>query len=413
MCQTGWPNPSRKHGCLVSPKAPCRRILAPMNTPAYDLDDVRRQIPILGTHIPMNNCSQAPQSTATRSAADKYLSSWAEDGMDWDTWIAQTERARGEFAAFIGADAADVAIATSVSQATSSIASALPWGGRRNRIVASGAEFPTVGHVWLAQERFGAVVDWVPVRDGAIALEAYELHIDDQTLVVSACRGYYQTGFKQDIPAIAELAHAEGALLFVDAYQTIGSEAFDAPSSGADFVTSGNLKFLMGIPGIAFLWVNPEITSRLEPSITGWFGRTNPYAFEPRHLNWAAGARRFDLGTPPIMEAYVAAAAMAWLREVGLDAIESWNAQLGRRCVEGALERGLVVLGPHDPARRSPTTAISCDHAQVVEATLREQRIIASARGPAIRLAPHFYNTLDDVDRALDATAAAIQGTRG
>lgn len=381
-----------------------------MNTPAYDLDEVRRQIPILGTHIPMNNCSQAPQSDVTRAAALEYLASWAEDGMDWDTWIARTEQARAEFAAFVGADPADVAVAASVSQATSSVASALPWRGRRNRIVASGAEFPTVGHVWLAQERYGAVVDWVPVRDGAVELEEYEKHIDDQTLVVSACRGYYQTGFKQDIPAIADLAHAKGALLFVDAYQTMGSEAFDAPSSGADFVTSGNLKFLMGIPGIAFLWVRPEIVSRFEPSITGWFGRANPYAFETRRLDWAEGARRFDLGTPPIMEAYVAAAGMAWLRELGLEAIESWNTWLGQRCVEGALERGLDVLGPHDPARRAPTTAIACDDAHAVEATLREQRIIASARGPAIRLAPHFYNTTDDVDRALDATAAAIRG---
>jgi selenocysteine lyase/cysteine desulfurase len=381
-----------------------------MYTPAYDLDEVRRQIPILGTHIPMNNCSQAPQSDVTRAAADEYLSSWANDGMDWDTWISRTEQARAEFAAFVGADTADVAVATSVSQATSSVASALSWRGRRNRIVASGAEFPTVGHVWLAQERYGAVVDWVPVRDGAVHLEDYERHIDDQTLVVSACRGYYQTGFKQDIPAIAELAHAQGALLFVDAYQTMGSEAFDAPSSGADFVTSGNLKFLMGMPGIAFLWVNPDVVSKFEPSITGWFGRTNPYAFDARHLDWAGGARRFDLGTPPILEAYVAAAGMAWLRELGLHAIESWNAELGRRCIEGALERGLVVLGPHDPGRRAPTTAIACDDAHAVEATLRDQRIIASARGPAIRLAPHFYNTFDDVDRALDATATAIRG---
>ena len=357
----------------------------------------------------MNNCSQAPQSDVTRAAADAYLSSWAQDGMDWDSWIESTEEARAEFAALIGAQPNDVAIATSLSQATSSVAGALSWRGRRNRIVASGAEFPTVGHVWLAQERHGAVVDWVPVRDGAVTLQDYRERIDDQTLVVSACRGYYQTGFKQNIPAIAELAHEKGAFLYVDAYQTMGSEAFDAPSSGADFVASGNLKFLMGIPGIAFLWVRPEVASEMEPSTTGWFGRTDPYAFEAKRLDWAEGARRFDLGTPPIMEAYVARAGMAWLRELGLDAIEAWNDTLGLRCVEGAVERGLTVLGPFDPAMRTPTTAIACDDSQAVEATLRDQRIIASARGPAIRLAPHFYNTIEDVDRALDATARAIR----
>ena len=380
-----------------------------MAEPTYDLDAVRRQIPLLRTHTPMNNCSQAPQSNVTRAAADAYLSSWAQDGMDWDSWIESTEEARAEFAALIGAQPNDVAIATSLSQATSSVASALSWRGRRNRIVASGAEFPTVGHVWLAQERHGAVVDWVPVRDGAVTLQDYQERIDDQTLVVSACHGYYQTGFKQNIPAIAELAHEKGAFLYVDAYQTMGSEVFDAPSSGADFVASGNLKFLMGIPGIAFLWVRPEVASEMEPSTTGWFGRADPYAFEAKRLDWAEGARRFDLGTPPIMEAYVARAGMAWLRELGLDAIEAWNDTLGQRCVEGAAERGLTVLGPHDPAMRTPTTAIACDNSHAVEATLRDQRIIASARGPAIRLAPHFYNTIEDVDRALDATARAIR----
>ena len=379
-----------------------------MTHPTYDLDAVRRQIPILRTHIPMNNCSQAPQCDRTRIAAETYLASWNEAGMDWDAWIGETEAARAEFAALIGGEAQDVGVATSVSQATASVASGLDFTGKRNRVVASGGEFPTVGHVWLAQERFGAEVDWVPVRDGVIELEDYDALVDERTAVVSACRGYYQTGFKQDISAIAEIAHAKGALLYVDAYQTLGSEVFDAPSSGADFVASGNLKFLMGMPGIAFLWVRPGLSEKLEPAITGWFGRKDPYAFDATRLDWGEGARRFDTGTPPIMEAYVVRAGMAWLREIGLEAIGAWTSHLGQRCVEGALERGLTVLGPTDPARRAPTTAIACADSHAVEARLREENIIASARGPAIRLAPHFYNTTDEGDRALDALAAAM-----
>lgn len=383
-----------------------------MKSPSYDLDAVRSQIPILRTHIPMNNCSQAPQCDATRGAADAYLTSWNEAGMDWDAWIGETEAARAEFAAFVGAEADDVAVATSVSQATASVATGLDFSGDRKRIIASGGEFPTVGHVWLAQRRFGAQVDWVPVRDGTLELDDYEALVDERTAVVSACRGYYQTGFKQDVGAIAEIAHAKGALLYVDAYQTMGSESFDAPSSGADFVASGNLKFLMGIPGIAFLWVRPGLSETLEPAITGWFGREDPFAFEATRLDWGSGARRLDTGTPPIMEAYVARAGMAWLREIGLDAIEEWTSHLGQRCVEGASERGLTALGSADPARRAPTTAFACEDSHSVEARLRKQNIIASARGPAIRLAPHFYNTADEVDQALDALAAAIGTTR-
>ena len=257
-----------------------------MKSPEYNLDAVRSQIPILRTHIPMNNCSQAPQCSATRAAADTYLASWNDAGMDWDAWIGEVDAARAEFAAFVGAQATDVAIATSVSQATASIASGLDFTGKRCGVVASGGEFPTVGHVWLAQERFGAEVSWVPVRDGMIHLDDYASAIGEETLVVSACRGYYQTGFKQDVSAIAEMAHTQGALLYVDAYQTLGSEPFDAPSSGADFVASGNLKFLMGMPGIAFLWVRPGIAEQLRPSNTGWFGREDPYAFDAQRLDW-------------------------------------------------------------------------------------------------------------------------------
>jgi selenocysteine lyase/cysteine desulfurase len=379
-----------------------------MNAPEYDLDAVRSRIPLLRTHVPLNNCSHAPQSHATREAADEYLRSWAEVGMDWDRWIDETEAARAEFAALVGAEPHDVAIATSLSQATASVATGLDFSRERTRVVASAAEFPTVGHVWLAQERLGATVDWVPVRDGAVELADYDRLIDERTLVVSACHGYYQTGFKQDVRAIAEIVHARGALLYVDAYQTMGTEPFDAPSSGADFIASGNLKFLMGIPGIAFLWVRPGVAGRLRPAVTGWFGRADPFAFRTRILDWADGARRLDLGTPPILEAYVARAGMAWLREVGLDAVGAWTAELGRRCVEGALERGLTVLGPTDPRRRTPTTAIGCVDSHAVEGALRAKGIIASARGPAIRLAPHFYNSIDEVDRALDVLAGVL-----
>ena len=379
-----------------------------MTSPAYDLDSVRAQIPILGSLIPMNNCSQAPQCSVTRAAADAYLASWNEAGMDWDSWMAETDAARAEFAALINADPNDVSVATSVSQATASVATGLDYTGTRHRVVASGGEFPTVGHVWLAQERMGAEVDWVPVRDGCIELEDYEAAIDEQTAIVSACQGYYQTGFKQDIGAIAELAHAKGALLYVDAYQTLGTEPFDAPKCGADFVASGNLKFLMGIPGIAFVWVRPGLADQLKPTITGWFGRANPYSFEADRLDWGEGARRLDTGTPPIMEADVARAGMAWLREIGMDHIGAWNRALGRRAAEGAAERGLEVLGSAEAARRAPTTAIACEDSHTVEAKMRARGIIASARGPAIRIAPHFYNTMDDVDVALDALAAVM-----
>ncbi len=376
--------------------------------PAYDLDAVRRRIPLLATRIPMNACSQAPQCEATRAAAEAYLDSWARDGMDWDRWIAEVEAARAEFASLIGASPGDVAVAGSVSQATASVATGLDYTGRRYGVVVSGAEFPTVAHVWRAQERFGAEVSTVPVReDGTIPLEDYDESVDETTLLVSAAHAYYQNGWKQDIHGLAELVHARGAYLYVDAYQCLGTEPFHAPSSGADFVASGNLKFLMGIPGIAFVWVRPSLAGELHPALTGWFGRKHPFAFDAR-LDWADGARRLDTGTPPVMEAYVARAGMAWLRKLGLEHIGAWTRALAARVADGGRERGLEVMGPAHLDAKAPTTAFACADSGAAEAALRARGIIASARGPALRLAPHFYNTMDDVDTALDALAEVL-----
>lgn len=377
--------------------------------PAFDLDAVRRRIPLLATRIPMNACSQAPQSEATRAAAEAYLDSWARDGMDWDRWIAEVEAARAEFASLIGANPADVAVAGSVSQATASVATGLDYTGRRYGVVVSGVEFPTVAHVWRAQERFGAEVRTVPVtEDGTIPLEDYDESVDETTLIVSAAHAYYLNGWKQDVHALASLVHDRGALLYVDAYQCMGTEPFHAPSSGADFVASGNLKFLMGIPGIAFVWVRPGLAGELHPALTGWFGRKHPFAFDTR-LDWADGARRLDTGTPPVMEAYVARAGMAWLRELGLEHIGAWTRALAARVAEGGRERGLETMGPVHPDGKAPTTAFACPDSGAAEAALRARGILASARGPALRLAPHFFNTLEDVDAALDALAEILR----
>jgi len=358
----------------------------------------------------MNNCSQAPQMDATRRAAERYLTSWNEEGMNWEAWIEEVEAARATFADLINASPDDVAVCGSVSQATSSVASCFDFATGRKKIVLTAGEFPTVGQVWKAQEGWGAELGWVPVQDGVIPLEGYAPHLDESTLLVSACHGYYQTGYKQDLSAIVSMARSVGALVYADAYQTLGSCPVDVQALDLDFLASGNLKFLMGIPGIAFLYVKPSVAETLTPSITGWFGRENPFRFDPADDSWAPGARRFDLGTPPIFEAYVARAGMEVLRSIGLDAIEGWNRRLTEALLTGAEDRGLRILGTRNPSEKATTTAILVDgDAHAVETELKRRGVMGSARGPAVRLAPHFYSTLEDVDRALTALEASLQ----
>lgn len=378
-------------------------------TPAYDLKGWRERIPLLSSVIPMNNCSQAPQTTVTRAAAERYLDSWNACGMDWDVWMDEVRLAKQAFAHLINASPDDVAVFSCVSEATSAVASALDFAGARRTVVTTEAEFPTVGHVWLAQERRGARVTWVPVRDGTISLGDYA--IDDETAIVSACHGYYLNGFTQDLAALAAKAHASGALLYVDAYQTLGTVPVDVRALDVDFLAAGNLKFLMGVPGIAFLYVKPSIAARLEPLVTGWFGRANPFSFDAKQLDWAPGASRFDTGTPPVVNAYVSRAGMEIINQIGAPNIRAWLEILGQRLIDGGHERGFTLHGTDDMSRKTATTAFVVPDSHAVEIGMRRAGVLPSARGPVIRLAPHFYNSLNDVDTALDILTTVLART--
>ena len=380
----------------------------PTLVPAFDLEACRARIPLLASLIPMNNCSQAPQTLETRAAVERYLASWGDRGMDWDEWMAEVRLAKEAFAALVNASPDEIAVFSSVSEATSAVASALDFTARRNGVVVTEAEFPTVGHVWLAQERRGARVTWVPVRDGAIDPDAYPRLVDDQTAIVSACHGFYLDGFMQDLARLVALARARGALLYVDAYQTLGTVPVDVKALGVDFLASGSLKFLLGIPGIAFLYVRRALIETLQPAVTGWFGRADPFAFRVKELDWAGGASRFDTGTPPIVNAYAARAGMETIARIGVAAIRGWLEVLGRRLIDGGRARGLTGYGPTDKSHRTATTAFVVDDSHGVEAAMRARGVLPSARGPVIRLAPHFYSTLDDVDVALDTLASVV-----
>ena len=368
----------------------------------------RGEFPALDTTIHLANCSHSPQSKRVRGAIEGYLDSWLETGMDWDLWMAEVERAREAFAGLIGAKPTEVAVSTSASAAVASIASALSVEGQRRRVVTTEAEFPTVGHVWLAHQKYGYEVDFVPVRDGALKLEDYESKIDGRTLITSATHIYYRNGFKQNVARIAEIAHSAGSLLLVDAYQSLGTCRVDVRELDADMLVGGALKYLLGIPGIAFIYVKEELIERLEPALTGWFGRREPFAFDATQLDYASGATRFETGTPPIFAAVAAQAGISLIREVGVDRIERRIEELSRHTIEAARLRDLDYAGPADVSQKGATTAIRVSDPHRVEAELKERRVVASARGDVIRIAPHFFTTTSDLDRGLDELRSLV-----
>ncbi len=369
---------------------------------AVVLDAWRREFPILATTIHVANCSQSPQSLWVRRAIETYLDNWLTVGMDWDYWIQEVNLAKAEFARLINAEPDEIAVSTSVSEAVASVASALDMSGKRRKIVATEAEFPTVGHVWLAHQKYGCKVEFVPVRNGEVPLDEYARYVDDETLMTSVTHVYYQNGFKQDLAAIVEIAHARGSMVLVDAYQSLGTMPVDVKALGIDVLTSGNLKYLLGIPGIAFLYVRKDLVPRLKPAVTGWFGQENPFAFKVHYLDYASDARRFDTGTPPVMPAFAARAGMEIINAVGPAEIGRRIEALSAHCIDGVRRRGLDLASIPDPRRKGATTSVRVPDPHAMEVALKRRGIIASARGDVIRIAPHFFTRFEDIDSVLD-----------
>lgn len=377
--------------------------------PRYDIEAWRRKFPILKHAIHVANCSQSPQCDATREAALAYLDNWNGMGMDWDRWMEEIALAKSEFARLINADPAEIAIGTSISELTSIVASSLPLDTGRTKVVTTEAEFPTVGNIWNAFRKYGFDPVFLPVKNGGVELAEYDRALDERTLITSIFDVYYYNGFKQDLAKIIPKIHAAGSLAYVDAYQGIGSHPIDVKALDIDILGTGNLKYLCGIPGVAFLYVKKDLVPHLSPAFTGWFGQKNPFAFK-LDLEYATDARRFDNGTPPVLTAYIARAGMAMINEVGPQAIQAWTDHLSRRCMDGALARGLDVASPLDIARKAPTTAIRVGKdSHGVELALRKANIIASARADVIRIAPHFFTSPEDIDFVLDALVKVLE----
>ena len=377
---------------------------------AHVFGSERALFPILHKAAQLSSCSQSAMATPVAQAIADYTQSWLEKGMDWGGWMAAVNEAKAEFAHLINADARDIAAMSCVSDIASSIGSALDFQPGKNAIVVGEVDFPSMGHVWLAHERKGAAVRFVATdADHCIRTDAYRSAIRDDTLLVSLAHVSYYNGFIQDIAAITEIAHQQDALVFVDAYQSAGSIVIDVQRDNIDLLASGAQKFLLGIPGIAFLYVRPGLAERLRPSNTGWFGRVNPFAFDIRRLDYAAGAARFDTGTPSIVSAFAARAGLRLLNALAMEQVESHLRNLSRVALEEARRCGLRCASPTDLQHKAATTAIYSRDTSQVEQQLAREGFIVSARNDVIRIAPHFYNTEDEVAGAVRALARAQQ----
>ena len=367
---------------------------------------IRDEFPIFETATYLNSCSQGALSRRVRDAVEGWLAGWDENGAEWDFWVERNVAFRSTIAALLHAGADDVAVTTSVSQGVSALVSALPLDRGRNRIVISEYEFPTVGQIAHAQELRGAqVVHVQPEDDGSIPAERFAEAIDERTALVCCTTLSYRSGHRHDLAAIAEAAHAAGAIVLADSYQACGAVELDVRSLGADVVTGGTVKYLLGTAGLGFMWVRPEVRKALVPTQTGWFADEDIFAMSIADYSPHESARRFDSGTPPVPALYAGVAGVGLVAEAGVPVVESHVGGLVGRLLDGLDALGATVVTPRELARRGPLVCVRSTDVDALVASLAAERIIVSSREDKLRVALHLYNLDEDVDTLLDALA--------
>jgi selenocysteine lyase/cysteine desulfurase len=359
------------------------------------IQEIRSRFRIFQRKIYLNTCSQGALSDAVQTGLEDYIASWHEQGSPWELWVNRYEAARSAFAQFINASPDEVAIVTSASAGINGIASALNFRERK-KVVMGEFEFPTMGHVWLAQRGRGAEVQFVGAEGNCIPAVNYEKVVDRNTCIVPLTHVCFKNGFRSEVSAITQIAHRSGALVMLDDYQDCGTRPVDVKAMDLDFFVTGTLKYLLGPPGLAFMYVRKDLISSLVPTMTGWFAQTNPFAFDPQNIDLSPSARRFESGSPSVPNVYAAMPGLQLLKEIGMENVAAHIKRLTQSLLRWALDLGIRAKTPADSA--GPLVVFESKDSSLLVQKLAESDIVASNRHDGLRISFHVYNTMDDVE---------------
>jgi len=361
--------------------------------------EIRSRFPIFDRKVYLNTCSQGALSDAVEAGFNDYITSWHEQGSPWERWVEHYESARTTFARFINASPDEVAIVSSVSAGINSIASALNFH-ERPKVVMGEFEFPTMGHVWLGQRPRGACVEFVAAEGNCIPATNYEMIVDRQTMIVPLTHVCFKNGFRSQVSAITQIAHDCNAFVMLDDYQDCGTRPVNVKAMELDFYLSGTLKYLLGPPGLAFLYVRKELIHTLSPSLTGWFAQANPFAYNPQHFELSPTARRFESGTPAIPNVYGAVAGLQLLQTIGMEKVAAHIISLTQALLRSTSELGIMAKTPADSA--GPLVVLQSRDSILIVRKLAECGIVASNRHDGLRISFHIYNTMGDVEAVVE-----------
>jgi len=375
---------------------------------ALGLARYRGEFPIFQSSVYLNTCSLGALGERSRRKVAEFLDLWQSRGASawYDVWWEALGELRARYGRLVNAAATEIALAPSISVALSAIAESLDYR-RRPKVVITSLDFPTVAYQWLAKALAGVELVVVDSPDKiSVPVEAIARAVDDRTALVVTSHVYFTTGAIQDIKRVAEVAHAHGALCLIDAYQSVGQIPVDVKDAGVDALVAGGLKWLLGGPGIVFLYVRETVARRLEPRISGWFGQREQFAFDPRALTFHDDARRFEMGTPALAAIYAQLGGLEYIEEIGVPRIREVTAALTEDLIVTVRAAGFTPRVAAEPERRSAIVMIPMTDPAAAVRHLAAGGVIVDSRPGHVRFSPFFYNVQDDYVRATERLAS-------
>jgi selenocysteine lyase/cysteine desulfurase len=375
-----------------------------MGAKLVDFEALRSRFPILERKTYLNSGSYCALADRVEEAIDSYMEERLLVGANWDRWVSKNEAVRALVAGVLGAEPDEIAVTASASAGINALASALDFTGDRRKVILSDFEFPTNAQIWHAQELRGARVVHVPrASDGYIPLENFAKLIDEDTQLVAVTHVCYLNGARLDIPGIVELAHRKGARVLLDCYQSVGSMPLNVKELDVDFAVGGMLKYLLGTAGLGFLYVKGDLINGLTPTHSGWFAQEDIAAMDISANRPSHSARRFEAGTPAVINCYAAEAGLKMILEIGTEAIGERIRHLTQMCMDGLREIGWPSITPPEDFRRGPLLCVPARNVAELVRSLAQQGIIGSYREDKLRASFHFYNSPTDVAKFVQA----------
>jgi kynureninase len=372
---------------------------------ADDLLRYRSEFPILErtTYLISNSLGAMPR--AVYEAMHNYAETWATRGVRaWEErWWMLAAEVGDEIGALMNAPKGSVSSHQNVTTCQAVVASCFDFSGKRNKVVYTDMNFPSVMYFWEAQQARGARVHMVKTDDGiTVPTERLLQAIDEQTLLVPVSHIIFRSAFVNDAKAIVEKAHRVGAHVVLDTFQSLGTFPVDVQALNVDFACGGVLKWLCGGPGVAYLYVRPDLSARLQPALTGWTAHQNPFGFEIGPIRYTDPPYRFMNGTPHVPALEACRPGLRIISEVGVQRIREKSKRQTARLIALADQHGWRVNTPRDPELRGGTVTIDMPDSQEVCKELLRREVLVDWRPKAgVRMSPHFYNTNEELEAAI------------